>query len=62
MAAVTNKVGSVSRQRYEQIVAELRDVVLQQTKGQFQIGDRALEIEPMRPHGGQQETAPARTC
>lgn len=36
----------------QQIVAELRDVVEQQTRGQFTIGDRALEIEPMRQRGG----------
>ncbi|UUU29124.1 hypothetical protein JIX56_03965 [Streptomyces sp. CA-210063] len=58
MTAVTDKVGSVSRQRYEQIVAELRDVVQQQTKGQFLIGDRALEIERMQLRGGQHEAAP----
>lgn len=58
MTAVTDRIGSVSRQRYEQIVAELRDVVQQQARGQFLIGDRALEIEPMRPHGGQHEAAP----
>ncbi|MFD1275379.1 DUF6192 family protein [Streptomyces kaempferi] len=42
-------VGAVSRSRYAQIVAELRDVTGQQTQGQFTIGDRALEIEPIRP-------------
>ncbi|WBO61798.1 hypothetical protein [Streptomyces camelliae] len=41
-----------SQERYEQIVAELRDVVEQQTKGQFLIGDRVLEIEPMQLLGG----------
>ncbi|MFE1590807.1 DUF6192 family protein [Streptomyces sp. NPDC058737] len=49
-----DKVGSVSQRRYEQIVAELREVVEQQTQGSFTIGDRALEIEPMRERGGQQ--------
>lgn len=49
-----DKVGSVSQQRYEQIVAELREVVEQQTRGSFTIGDRALEIEPMRERGGHQ--------
>lgn len=50
-----DKVGNVSQQRYEQIVAELRQVVEQQTQGQFTIGDRALEIEPMRrPEDGSQ--------
>lgn len=48
-----DKVGSVSQSRYEQIVAELREVVEQQTRGSFTIGDRALEIEPMRERGGQ---------
>lgn len=38
MSEVTEKVGSVSQSRYEQIVAELRDVVEQQTQGQFTIG------------------------
>ncbi len=52
MPEVIDKVGSVSQHRYEQIVAELRDVVAQQSRGQFTIGDRALEIEPMRPRGG----------
>ncbi|MEU1853760.1 DUF6192 family protein [Streptomyces sp. NPDC019990] len=49
-----DKVGNVSQQRYEQIVAELREVVEQQTRGSFTIGDRALEIEPMRERGGHQ--------
>ena len=52
MTEATEKVGNVSQSRYEQIVAELRDVVEQQTHGQFTIGDRALEIEPLRPQGG----------
>ncbi|TQK44503.1 hypothetical protein FBY35_6011 [Streptomyces sp. SLBN-118] len=56
--AVTDKVGSVSRQRYKQIAAELRDVVQQQTRGQWLIGDRALEIEPMQFRCGQHEAAP----
>lgn len=32
--------------------SELRQVVEQQTRGSFTIGDRALEIEPLRPRGG----------
>lgn len=52
MTEENERVGSVSQSRYEQIVAELRDVVEQQTRGQFTIGDRALEIEPMRQRGG----------
>ncbi|TDC76422.1 DUF6192 family protein [Streptomyces hainanensis] len=46
------KVGNVSQQRYEQIVAELREVVGQTTRGQFTIGDRAVEVVPMRSRGG----------
>ncbi|MEV0439890.1 DUF6192 family protein [Streptomyces spectabilis] len=53
MAEEATKVGNVSRSRYEQIVAELRQVVEQQSQGSFTIGDRALEIEPMREQGGQ---------
>lgn len=34
-------VGSVSISRYEQIAAELRKVVENQTRGQFTIGDYA---------------------
>lgn len=46
-----DKVGSVSVHRYEQIVAELRKIVEAQSRGQFAIGDYALEIEPMREQG-----------
>lgn len=53
-----DNVGEVTLSRYEQIVAELRDVVEQQTRGQFTIGDRALEIEPMQQRGGQQAGDP----
>ncbi|MFF3624953.1 DUF6192 family protein [Streptomyces sp. NPDC002467] len=48
-----DKVGSVSAHRYEQIVTELRKIVEAQTRGQFAIGDYALEIEPMREQGPQ---------
>ncbi|MER6126293.1 DUF6192 family protein [Streptomyces sp. NPDC001795] len=53
MSEETEKVGAVSQSRYDEIVAELRQVVEQQTRGSFTIGDRALEIEPMRERGGQ---------
>ncbi|MFE3865949.1 hypothetical protein ACFXPT_36865 [Streptomyces goshikiensis] len=49
-----DKVGSVSVHRYEQIVAELRKIVEAQTRGQFTIGDYALEIEPMRQYGARE--------
>ncbi|MGW4048646.1 DUF6192 family protein [Streptomyces sp. NPDC004721] len=44
----SERVGAVSRFRYDEIVTELRQVLEQQAQGQFTIGDRALEIEPMR--------------
>jgi hypothetical protein len=53
MSEETEKVGSVSQSRYDAIVAELRQVVEQQTRASFTIGDRALEVEPMRERGGQ---------
>ncbi|MFJ6438850.1 DUF6192 family protein [Streptomyces sp. NPDC091416] len=52
MSEEIETIGAVSQSRYEQIVAELREVVEQQTRGQFTIGDRALEVEPMRQRGG----------
>ncbi|MFY1675467.1 DUF6192 family protein [Streptomyces sp. WMMC905] len=52
MSEENENIGAVSQSRYEQIVAELREVVEQQTRGQFTIGDRALEVEPMRQRGG----------
>ena len=45
-------VGNVTLERYETIVAESRDLIAQVTKAQFVLGDRALEIEPLRPRGG----------
>ena len=52
----TGKVGSVSGNRYAEIVAELRKLVETSSRIQFRIGDYALEVEPMREHGG---SAPA---
>ncbi|WP_051853297.1 DUF6192 family protein [Streptomyces aureocirculatus] len=42
----------MTRRRYDEIVSELRDVVEKRSKGQFRIGDRALEVEPARSRGG----------
>ncbi|MCX4775370.1 hypothetical protein [Streptomyces sp. NBC_01264] len=49
---MSERVGNVSRSRYEELVAEARDLVEQVARAQFGLGDRALEIEPMRPVGG----------
>lgn len=53
-----DKIGAVSQRRYDEIVAELRDVVEQLRQGTFTIGDRALEIEPMRDKGGRPPADP----
>lgn len=55
---MVDMVGNVTRERYEQIVSESRELVEQITRCQFTLGDRALEIEPLRMHGGQQESEP----
>ena len=47
-----DRVGSVSAHRYAEIVAELRELVMTASRILFQVGDYALEIEPMREHGG----------
>ncbi|WP_258314953.1 hypothetical protein [Streptomyces sp. Act143] len=47
-----DKVGSVSANRYAEIVAELRELVKTASGMLFTVGDYALEIEPMRGHGG----------
>lgn len=49
---MSERVGNVSRTRYEQLVAEARELVAQVAKAQFGLGGKALKIEPMRPVGG----------
>jgi hypothetical protein len=41
-----DKVGSVSANRYAEIVAELRKLVETASRIQFTVGDYALEVEP----------------
>lgn len=45
-------IGQVSQQRYDELVAQSRDLVREHGRIQFKLGDNALEIEPMGPHGG----------
>ncbi|MER7772369.1 DUF6192 family protein [Kitasatospora sp. NPDC096140] len=52
VVGVSESVGAVSLERYDELVAEGRDLVEQMGRCQFRIGDMALEIEPMRPVGG----------
>jgi transposase len=46
------KIGSVTKDRYDAIVVEIRALLQQRNGIQFVIGDRALEIEPLQPRGG----------
>ncbi|TMR09245.1 RacO protein [Nonomuraea turkmeniaca] len=45
-------IGHVTQERYDQIVTRGRELVELQTRSQFQLGDLALELEPIQPHGG----------
>ncbi|GIE90700.1 DUF6192 family protein [Actinoplanes regularis] len=47
-------IGQVTQQRYDELVAQSRDLVREHGRIQFKLGDNALEIEPMGPHGGSQ--------
>jgi hypothetical protein len=49
---MSSTIGHVAQERYDQLVAEGRELVEVQTRCQFALGDKALESEPMRPHGG----------
>ncbi|WP_249402395.1 DUF6192 family protein [Streptomyces sp. YIM 121038] len=42
----------MTRERYDELVKLGRDWVATMSSAQWRIGDAALEIEPMRPHGG----------
>lgn len=44
-------IGAVSKDRYDELVAETRELFAQDTNIQFKVGDNALEIEPMRLRG-----------
>lgn len=52
VAVMAEKVGNVTKTRYEQLVAEARELISQVARAQFSLGEKALEIEPMRPVGG----------
>lgn len=49
---MTGMVGSVPRQRYNELVKLGRDWVETMSSVQWQLGDAAMEIEPMRSYGG----------
>ncbi|GAA1911654.1 hypothetical protein GCM10009837_40240 [Streptomyces durmitorensis] len=52
MPETGEKTGQVTRERFDQIIAELREEMETDRRIQFVVGDRALEVEPMRPAGG----------
>jgi hypothetical protein len=41
---MTDSIGSVTKDRYDAIVAESRELVAQRSRIQFRIGDLALEV------------------
>ncbi len=49
---MAGSVGSVLRDRFEELVTESLKLVQVMTCCQFALGDMALEIEPLRRHGG----------
>ncbi|WP_030674343.1 hypothetical protein [Streptomyces rimosus] len=49
---MSERIGNVTRERYDQLVATSREQVTLIGRAQFAVGDAALEIEPMRPVGG----------
>jgi hypothetical protein len=49
---MSEKIGSVTRDRYDAIVVEIRTLLQQRNRIQFVVGDRALEIEPLQTQGG----------
>lgn len=52
MTDVADRIGNVTRQRYEQLVTQAKELIAQIARSQFALGDMALEIEPMRMVGG----------
>ncbi|MFI6742250.1 DUF6192 family protein [Nonomuraea sp. NPDC050451] len=49
---MTTMIGKVTQERYEQLVADGLEQLAVQGRTQLQLGDHALEIEPMNPRGG----------
>ncbi|MFE7121271.1 hypothetical protein ACFU99_38160, partial [Streptomyces sp. NPDC057654] len=49
---MSERIGNVTRERHERLVAESRAHVAQVGGAQVAVGDAAREIEPIRPVGG----------
>ncbi|MER5347611.1 DUF6192 family protein [Streptomyces mirabilis] len=52
MTDVTDRIGNVTWQLYEQLVTQAKELIAQIARSQFALGDMALEVEPMRSVGG----------
>ncbi|WP_255345477.1 hypothetical protein [Streptomyces chartreusis] len=52
MSDVADRIGNVTRQRYEQLVTRAKELIAQVAREHFSLADMALEIEPMRAVGG----------
>lgn len=52
MDPLVEMVGKVTRGRFAELVAESVVLVEEETRCQFALGDAALELEPLRGHGG----------
>ncbi|WP_218952138.1 DUF6192 family protein [Amycolatopsis anabasis] len=54
---MSTKIGNVTKRRYNQLVREGRQLVEQQSRAQWKLGDAALEIEPIRDRDGEHAIA-----
>ncbi|MER5794735.1 hypothetical protein [Streptomyces sp. NPDC001980] len=52
LVRMSTMVGSVTRDRYDELVKLGRDWVATMSGVQWRLGDAAMEIEPMRSYGG----------
>nr|WP_253267634.1 hypothetical protein [Streptomyces asoensis] len=53
-------IGSVTRERYDELVKLGRDWVATLSGAQWRLGDAAVEIEPMRSYGGRESVREGR--
>lgn len=49
MSDVTDRIGNVTRQHYEPLVTQARELIAQVPRAQIVLGDMGLDIEPMGP-------------
>ncbi|MFI7443205.1 hypothetical protein [Nonomuraea indica] len=61
-SSASEKIGSVSIARYQQLVARILEIDEQHMRGQFEAGDAALEIEGVPAAMEQNPTNPPLAC